>query len=1133
MGSSFRLRRLRLRGFKTFADLTEVELVAPVVALVGPNGSGKSNLVEAIRFALGETNPRRLRLGRWEEVVFAGGPGRAPAGLAEVEITLADAGGEEVVFCRRVHRSGDHEYLVNGRPVRQRDYLDALAAHGLGPDGPWLVAQGAADRWLSLRPVERRQLLEASAGLAFYRQELTEAAAHLEAAAAELTRLKDRLAERRPRLEALGRQAEAWRAWQSLESRRVTLLAAIRREEWLDRHRRVGEAEAVLDSARAALGAARKGLAELEARAEELKARAEAAELGVRSAREALEAAEAELGRALRRREELADRLERGRARLAELDQALAGGDDERRRLGDELRRAEAELKAADQELAAWSARAGRLRAWLPRITARAEELSAAAAAARRRAEELAAREARLRRAAADLSARLEAARRALAEVRAGLLSLPADPEAGAGLSRLAARVEELGAAEAELNEKVGAARAGLGELRRRRQHLEAELGRQRAALRAFGDRAGGADGRLLGRIRWPAELTAGLGLALGPAAEARVVFNPPADGQTPDGPLVIPRPDPAARGSRPEAPAGSGILGRLIDLIEVAEGDRPWLEGLLGDVLVVDSAATAWQVWREGLWPGRVLWVRGVLWHPSGLVLPARESRAVEEEARRRALTEGVRRLEAELKALDREIDRASAEVGELTARLKAVGAELTAARSRLAQARAEADAARARRGRLLAERRRLLAEVSRLRAELRKVQAGLPASNGPTDQAEALGAARRAARAREVAGRVRRALGAAEAQLNRLQERRRAAVGRAQQLRERLRALEGRAVELTRSRQALAAELSQLEAELGDLSLKIPELAAKAERRRESLARVRSEAENWRRALADLDGPLAEARRELETRTRLAAEAEARVGAAREALAELAGRLAAEGFDPEELIKREGLPQGGPAELGRELRRVEAELKQLGPVNPLAEAEYERERAEVEKLAAEIADAEAARAELLRGIRRLEAELDRRFRRLVRELSAGFDRMVRELFGAGSGRLVLTDDPSDERSGLELVVRLPGRRVEGPGALSGGERTLVTLALVLAFLGLGPTPLCLLDEADAALDEARLAKFAGLLEEFADRTQFVVVTHSRPTMERAGALFGLSLTPEGVSRLFSLRLEDVPLNG
>lgn len=1133
MGSPFRLRRLRLRGFKTFADQTEVELVAPVVALVGPNGSGKSNLVEAIRFALGETNPRRLRLGRWEEAIFAGGPGRAPAGLAEVEITLANAEGDEAVFCRRVHRSGDHEYLVNGRPVRQRDYLDALAGHGLGPDGPWLVAQGAADRWLNLRPVERRQLLETSTGLAFYRQELAEAAAHLEAAAAELSRLKDRLAERQPRLEALGRQAEAWRAWQSLESRRTALLAAIRREEWLNRRRRVCEAEAVLASARAALEAARKGLAELEARTQELRARAEQADLGGRTAREALEAAEAELGRGLRWQEELEDRRRRGWARLAELDQVLASGDDERSRLEAELGRAEAELSAADRELTAWTARVGRLRAWLPRIVARAEELTAAAAAVRRRAEELAAREARLRRAAADLSARLEAARRTLAEVRAGLLSLSASPASRSELSRLAARVEELGSAEAELNEKLGAARAGLGELKRRRQHLEAELGRQRAALRAFGDRASAADGRLLGRIRWPAELTAGLGLVLGPAAEARVVFNPPADGQTPDGPLVVPRPDLVSRGSRPELPAWPGILGRLIDLIEVADSDRPWLEGLLGDVLVVDSVAVAWQVWREGLWPGRVLWVRGVLWHPNGLVLPARGGQAVEEEARRRALTEGVRRLEAELKALDREIDRASAEVGQLTARLKAVGADLALARSRLAQARAEADAARARRGRLLAERRRLLAEVSRLRAELRKVQTELSAPNGPVDQAEALEAARRAARAREVAGRVRRALGVAEAQLNRLQERRRAALGQVQQLRERLRTLESRAVELTRSRQVLAAELSRLEAELGDVNLKIPELAAEVERRREALARARSEAENWRRALAGLDGPLAEARRELEARARLVAEAEAEVRAAREALAELAGRLGAEGFDPEELVKREGLPRGDPAELGRELRRVEAELKQLGPVNPLAQAEYERERVEVEKLAAEIADAESARAELLRGIRRLEAELDRRFRRLVRELSAGFDRMVRELFGAGSGRLVLTDDPSDERSGLELVVRLPGRRVDGPGALSGGERTLVTLALVLALLGLGPTPLCLLDEADAALDEARLVKFAGLLQEFADRTQFVVVTHSRPTMERAGALFGLSLTPEGVSRLFSFRLEDIPVNG
>jgi chromosome segregation protein len=1130
MGKFFRLRRLRLRGFKTFADPTVVELVAPVVALVGPNGSGKSNLVEAVRFALGETNPRKLRLGRWEEAVFAGGPGRAPAGLAEVEIVLADDDGDEVSFCRRVHRAGDHEYLVNGRPVRQRDYLDALADHGLGPDGPWLVVQGGADRWLNLRPVERRQLLEASAGLAFYRQELAEAADHLAAAAADLTRLKDRLAERRPRLEALARQAETFRTWRDLESRRVALLGAIRRTEWLERRRQVDQAEAALEAARQAVAAARQQLLELEGRARELQTRTEAAESRVRSAREALEAAEAGLGRAVRRQEELQDRLGRGRDRLGELGRALAAGAEERARLEAELSRAEAELNALDAELSAWEFRVRRFRAWAPRLAARAEAVTAAAARARRAADERAAWESRLRRAETDLLARLEAVRRALVDVRAGLLS-PEDSPSEADLQQLAARLDQLRTAEAELNERVGALRAELGALKRRRQDLEAELNRQRSALKALESQSPeAADTRLLGRIRWPAELTAGLELVLGPAAEARVVTDVPADGLVPDQPLVVPRPGPLP--GMPPPPPLAGVRGRLIDLIEAADADRPWLERLLGDVLVVDSPSVAWQVWREGLWPGRVVWVRGVLWQPDGLVLPAADGRAVQAEARRRALAAEVRRLEAELAGLAEAAARTEGGLAGLTARLEGVRAARQTAETELVRARARAEAVRAQRSRLGAERRRLLDELARLRRDLRKVQAELEALTGPDSSPDAVDLARRAARARDVAGRVRRALGAAEAQVRRLSEVRQAASARAERIRGRLRDLEMRQAGLLEARARLEAELAHLEAELGEVARQIPDLAAGVEARRQALSRARSEAEQLRQALDGLGRELAEARRRLEIQTRLAAGAGERVRTAREALAELTGRLSAEGFDPEELARADGPSEGDPAELGRELRRVEAELRRLGPVNPLAEAEYARERAEAEKLEAEIADAEAARAELLRNIRRLEAELDRRFRRMVREVSAGFDRMVRELFGGGSGRLVLTDSPADERSGLELVVRLPGRRIDGPGALSGGERTLVTLALVLAFLSLGPTPLCLLDEADAALDEARLVKFADLLGEFADRTQFLVVTHSRPTMERAGALFGLSITPEGTSRIFSLRLEDMPFS-
>ncbi len=1128
MGRFFRLRRLRLRGFKTFADPTAVELVAPIVALVGPNGSGKSNLVEAIRFALGETNARKLRLGRWEEAVFAGGPGRAPAGLAEVEITLADDEGDEVSFCRRVHRSGDHEYLVNGRPVRQRDYLDALADHGLGPDGPWLVAQGAADRWLNLRPVERRQLLEASVGLAFYRQELAEAAEHLAAAAADLTRLKDRLAERRPRLETLARQAEAFRAWRNLESRRVVLLGAIRRAEWVERRRQVEEAEAALDSARNAVGAARRDLLKLEGRARELQAQAETAESQVRSAREALEAAEAELGRAVRRQDDLRDRLGRGRDRLADLDQALAAGAEERARLESELGRAEAELRALTAELPAWELRVRRFRGWLPRLSARAEALTAAAARARQQAEDRAARGTRLRRAEADLSARLEAARRALLDLRVGIPG-SGDVSPEADLERLGARVDELRAAEGELNEKVGALRAALGELKRRRQDLEAELNRQRAALKGLeGQAREPDDGRLLGRIRWPTELTAGLELVLGPAAEARLAPDIPADGLIPDRPLVVPRPGPPP--GFPTPPALAGVRGRLIDLIDAAEADRPWLERLLGDVLVVDSASVAWQVWRDGLWPGRVVWVQGVLWRPDGLVLPGGDGRAVREEARRRALAEGVRRLESELAGLVEAAARTEADLASLKVRLEEVRAERQAAEARLTRVWAEAEAVRTRQNRLRAERRRLLDELTHLRRELRKVRAELATLTGADGFPDAADLGRRAARARDVVGRVRRALGTAEAQLRRLSERRQVASGRAEEIRGRLRALETRQTGLLEARCRLEAELVGLEAELGEVVSRIPGLRAEVETRREALGRARSEAERLWQALDGLNRELAGARRQFEARARVAAEAEAKVREAREGLAELAGRLAAEGFDPEELLKTRGLPDGDLAELSRELRRVEAELRRLGPVNPLAEAEFAQEQAEAERLEAEIADAEAARAELLRNIRRLEAELDRRFRRTIRELSVGFDRMVRELFGGGSGRLVLTDSPADERSGLELVIRLPGRRVDGPGTLSGGERTLVTLALVLAFLGLGPTPLCLLDEADAALDEARLVKFADLLAKFADRTRFLVVTHSRPTMERAGALFGLSLTPEGVSRVFSLRLEDVP---
>jgi chromosome segregation protein len=1150
-----RLKELRLHGFKTFADPTRFVFEPGVNAVIGPNGSGKSNMADAVRWVLGEQSNRSLRTRRADDVIFAGSQGRRPQGMAEAILTLDNADGwlpidfAEVTIGRRAYRSGESEYLINGARAKLRDVVELLGEGRLGASELVVVGQGTVDAALSLRPDERRQLFEEAAGVKNLQVRKNEALARLVKARDNRTRLADLIGELRPQVRRLALQAQHQQEHDQLGARARALVS--------ESHRR---REAAM---RSALGEARRRAAAAEAAVAALRGEQAAGRQAVTAAEERYWQAEAAARAATERREGTREALIRseGRvetlaARVAELAASIAAGEQELADVGEaDAQPASAEatrlLRAAARAESAWRATSDSLAEADAQLLAAEETLADARRRDSRRIAESARRGELQARAAArreGVERELEMARRELAEAE-GRSEPSGDAVATAEQAVAAARehLEQLLHAQLERQPQADAARRHASELAERVGAMRGELDalRERAAPAGrLGSQLSAAGwSTLLEALDVPAEAWPAIEAVVGGELEQALVWR--------SGDLVDRLAD--ARGAARLLATGDGVgasgdgaeRDRAMSAVDGNQTLADWVGGAAvprifhRTVLASDVAAlvrgwpdlpAGWlSVTRQGdLADGRGL----VSLHGRG---ETTVGEAAQRHARRQELAEMLGRAEAEQ-------DEAAAAAARELGALSEAGRTVEEARNAVARAESSLRSLRSEIEALAEVRQRAVLRVEVLEAELRSLPGGGdPAvSDGDGDATTSLAALeRRAAQARDARAAASAARDAARAEWQAAQE----AADRADE----------REAEQRRGRLLAEARRAHLSAALprqGDghrateSELRAAESALTAARSADEAAGLeRAVAESQRDArraeLLDLErgesgsaGRLAELEREASSAAGDAIRhEEALSGLARErelALDALPDRSAETGQPDGALIDEVGAMSD--ADIEAEVRRLRRTLAQIGSVNPFAVEEHRELAARLEEMTEQEADLDRATIATEELIARLDADISQQFNAAFVAIGERFDEFCRLLFAGGSASLQLGEGEDGEApGGIEIVVRPPGKRLQRLAMLSGGERALTGVALLFAMLSVNPLPFCILDEVDAALDEANIGRFAEALRTLAQRIDFVVITHNRATIEVADTIYGVTMTDAAVSLVISLRLADL----
>ncbi|MDQ3344776.1 MAG: chromosome segregation protein SMC [Chloroflexota bacterium] len=1145
-----RLKELRLHGFKSFADQTRFIFEPGVNAVIGPNGSGKSNMADAVRWVLGEQSNRSLRTRRADDVIFGGSERRKPQGMAEASLTLDNADGwlpidfAEVAIGRRAYRSGESEYLINGARARLRDVVDLLGGGRLGANELVVVGQGTVDSALSLRPDERRQLFEEAAGVKALQVKRNEASGRLNRALANLTRMNDLIGELKPQVRRLAMQAEHQQQHDTLGARaRAMVTTSHHRREQAARaelgeaRRRAAAAESALAAYRDDQEAGRAEVATAEAlywtaeeasrAAGEARQRAREGLIRVEGRIEAVVARETELIAAIEREvsqmdlvAQALDRLVRG-TRGKDIEPAIATA-----AAAEELWRATvAELAAADDALLAAEQAVSELRA-------RHSDLIASRA---RVSEEAARQRTRLSHAIHERSA----AETALGDLRETAAVAAEHQEASASVALAAMRAFE--ATEARREEAQEAADA----TRRTVIELTERLGATRAELEALVEPHDGARrlGRRLSAAGWPTLLdTVVAPEAAWPAIEATVGGDVEEALLWTDGDLM-PEIGDARGAARLLAPQDAAIDGREVALAAVG-GSRTVAEwiGMPDGPGVFARAALAADLpallsgWRRLPVGWAAVTVEGDFADARGITLRGRGDppggAAARAHTRRLEVRGAVRELESRFRDAQ-EGAHAATEV------LRAVRNEHLAAREVNDEADGAARNARETRAAADATVGREQERVERLIDDLAAMQSvrvspEAAASEVGDDELSVRQAAADGARARRDAIAARRdvARDAWTADRHTAEE------------------IETRTAGMRSERLTLEARLAQLEVSIPQRRIAIagiteeraaltgPAEAARAEHAAADEVHQKADQERVgrREELVALEREQGGAGARLGELERVAQGAAIEASRRDEALSGLLRerQVALDGLpelETDVALPSEEVDALDDAQLEAELRRVRRTLSQIGSVNPFAVEEHRELASRLNEMATQDTDLRAAISSTEELIGTLDGEISAQFDTAFRAIGERFDEYCRLLFAGGSGSLQMGDEANgDAPGGIEIVVRPPGKRLQRLAMLSGGERALTGVALLFAMLTVNPIPFCILDEVDAALDEANIGRFAQALRKLSESIDFVVITHNRATIEVADTIYGVTMTDAAVSRVLSLRLADLP---
>lgn len=1179
------LKSVTLKGFKSFAQPTTFALEPGVTCIVGPNGSGKSNVVDALAWVMGEQGAKTLRGGKMEDVIFAGTATRGPLGRAEVQLTIDNSDGAlpieytEVTISRTLFRNGASEYAINGEVCRLLDVQELLSDSGLGREMHVIVGQGRLDSVLQASPEDRRGFIEEAAGILKHRRRKEKTLRKLEAMEANLTRLNDLAGELRRQLKPLGRQAEIAREAATIAAvvrdakariyadevvaLREELASHARSEQ--ERHSERLVLQDQLDNARARIEHL-----EGEQRSEAVD-RARRVAHGLERVQERLRSLYALAGQrlALLGEAEDDDRIElttvsqamidEARAEIQQISDGLGGAQDAAAAASREVIRARAELDALDSDIAAQSALVSEHDMKITALRGSAEAAASALAAVRGAVD-------RQQRALDAALARRAEAEEALAGVGPELVPEGSAAEYASAYDRAQREAGEAETNVATLRERLHAAEREVEALTAQTSALGRALDGKNAAAEIVARGAAGVRGLLGDAVKITAGYEAAVAAALGPLVEGVLVGTRDdalatavlaRDGDL--GAIDIAIAEAAAPAA--EFPAVPGVVPAR-EVVTAPEG----VLGILSPVLIADDLDAA--LGAVPALEAAGLAARATIVTRSGEVLTSFTVRAGSGQGRSRLELAAERDAAADRRSeIAVVVDSLREAMTDATAELESARQRTKAALTTLREHDAALAAHTERVNRATVRHEAAIAECERLQSGLAQAQSAVEEAEAAARSAEdQLNAALEAPRPILDASARDGLLDALEAARD-AEMRARLDV---ETLKERIRAGDARvgALERQREREREAAAEAARRAVIrraqrdtaAGVSAQLPPVLDSVERSlvqaRIDLAQAESERTAVTAELADLRGKEAAARERLAGLTESVHSLELQIHEKRLHVTGVLERAASElgltedilvsEYGPDQPIPVDGAPAepigdgepGDPdavpvvafdrAQQRRRLQEAERKLAQLGRVNPLALEEFAALEQRHTFLTEQLADLTQTRKDLITIIEELDERMQVIFLAAFEDTKVAFGEVFPILFPGGSGSISLTNPDDPLTTGIEVAVRPVGKKIERLSLLSGGERSLAAVALLTAIFKARPSPFYILDEVEAALDDANLGRLLGVFEQLRESSQLIVITHQKRTMEIADALYGVSMRQDGVSAVVGQRLAE-----
>jgi chromosome segregation protein len=1184
------LKRLEMHGFKSFASRTEIEFLPGVNAIVGPNGSGKSNIAEAIQWVLGERSYKAIRGTRSTDVIFAGSQKLNPMNIAEVTVVFDNSdygtpiGFSEVAITRRIYRSGECDYFINKTPCRLRDIQKLLLDLGLSADSFAIISQNDVEAILMARPDEMRAIFEQVAGVERYQINRSEALRKLEKTEMNIVRLKDLRRELEMQLEPIAKQAELARQYNELMQRYVSLQVSLIGWEWGVRQKRLQklceektawqqklrQIEEDIEAIETERKGIEKELKELEEQLAQLRERSvktvemaksveseiELVKQSQSHLRERIEAEENELRRRLEKQQALQNRLESVRSRMQELEKLIEEHKREHEGLERALSNYNAQVEDKENEIELLRSQHVEAMRVIMNLRNKLIDCERSERTLRHRLMELEKERSEVEGQIESLSSttdQLEAEMSEIAHSKDELQKrLRVERQTLATLER---EIDELRHRAGALRELLSGLKARLSTLEESEAALEGVREGPKSVLMA--SRAGklpSAYTLVAHLLNVPREIELAIAAALGSSLEYIVTettrevevaieyLKRNKLGRATFLTLDFIRPRPRRREVEEllKVVGDDSVIGWACELVDAEEKYKVVVEYLLGNVLVVKDMGTAKEIGKRAKDGIRIVTLDGELVIPGGPISGGYEMHSLHILlARRREIEELRQRIhefETKLRSCEQGLRERLKEAEHCQNKIEAISGELSALVEREAKASAEMEASTQRLAQLKTHLELIESERSQIEDELTNI----------TSEREA----------------ITLELQSVEAQANMLEESVAEAISSLNELRTRRDELNSRLSEVHAKLAQLAEKFNATRSEESDIANQLEEEKQRARMCEEALQSYETQLQNLQRLLPELEekrrllllsreeterefeGWL-ERRRELLERLEMVDmqakekmqekssvegelnKVEVRMAEVRSEGEELARRLVEEfGIQPLDALKR-AEAVGQKQTITAELNELKMKIEQMGAVNVGAIEEYERLKARIDYLAKQQEDLETAREDLKSIIRQIDEEAMNQLIKTIADVESHFQMLFANVFGGGEAHIHLTGDDFTE-SGVEVKVRLPGKATQNLMSLSGGEKAMTAICLLFAMLSVRPVPFCILDEVDAALDDVNISKFADMLRQFSKGSQFIVITHNYGTLEAVDHIYGVTMGDDGVSRVFSLSLEE-----